>query len=123
MAMEFIAGYVMGSRAAGRAAGMAASAAQFGSNPTNKLYDLDERIDRLTLIIQAMWSLLEEQGLTSEQLQARVDELDGVDGRVDGRVTPQAGTCAACGARVNPGAGACQFCGHDTGPASPFAAI
>jgi hypothetical protein len=123
MAMNFIAGYVMGTRAAGKAAGMATSAAQFSSNPTNKMYDLEDRIDRLTMIIQAMWSLIEEQGITAGDLQARVDELDGRDGAVDGRMTPRATTCPECGAKVGHGAGTCQFCGHDVGDPSPFAGM
>ncbi len=123
MALGFISGYVMGRRGAGKAAGLATSAAQFGSQDSYRVYELDDRIDRLTLVIQAMWSLLEEQGLTQEQLEARILELDGSDGRVDGLVIPDAQTCPECGAKVNPGAGKCQFCGYELGDSSPFAGI
>lgn len=121
--MGFISGYVLGSRSAGKAAGMAASAGQFGGSDLSRIYDLDDRIDRLTLVIQAMWSLLEEQGMTPEQLQARVLELDESDGQIDGKVTSAAKTCPECGAKVSPGVGKCQFCGHEMGDPSPFAGL
>ena len=123
MALGFISGYVMGRRGAGKAAGLAASAAQFGSQESYRVYELDDRIDRLTLVIQAMWSLLEEQGLTQEQLEARLLELDASDGRVDGRLTLDPQTCPECGAKVNRGLGKCQFCGYELGDTSPFAGV
>ncbi len=121
--MGFISGYVLGTRSAGKAAGMASSAAQFGNSESSRIYALDDRVDRLTMVIQAMWSLLEEQGLTLEQLQARVAEIDASDGSVDGRVTPAAKTCPECGAKVSPGVASCQFCGHEMGDPSPFAGL
>jgi hypothetical protein len=123
MPLDFIAGYVMGSRAAGRAAGMAASAAQFSAHSSNRLYEIDDRIDRLTLVIQAMWSLMEEQGIPEDALRERIASLDAADGRVDGKATAGPVTCPECEAVVTGGAAMCQFCGHEFGEGSPFAAI
>lgn len=123
MPLDFIAGYVMGSRAAGRAAGMAASAAQFSAHSSNRLYEIDDRIDRLTMVIQAMWSLMVEQGLTEDDLRERIASLDAADGNVDGRATPGPDTCPECRAVVSGGAAMCQFCGHELGDGSAFAAI
>ncbi len=117
---QFISGYVMGARNASRATGLASSAAQFTAQPQAKLYDLADRIDRLTMVMEAMWSLLVEQGFTEEQLAARIEELDMSDGSMDGRKIPPADQCPECGAVVSRGVGRCQFCGHETGESNPF---
>ena len=111
----------MGSRNATRAAGMAASAAQFSAQPQSKLHTLSDRLDRMTLVMEAMWSLMVEQGLTEDQLTARIEGLDMADGAMDGRKVSAASECPECGAMVGRGAGHCQFCGHEIGDASPFA--
>jgi hypothetical protein len=76
-----------------------------------KLNDVDDRIDRMLLLIEAMWSLLKEQGFTDEQLAGRLAELDHGDGVGDGRRTPQTSDCRECGSKVAAGLTACQFCG------------
>ena len=73
--------------------------------------DLHGRIDRLTMITEALWSLLaEREDFTEEQLSRRLLELDQQDGVADGRRQPMATDCS-CGAKVNPRAKACVFCG------------
>jgi hypothetical protein len=123
MALDFIAGYVLGQRGAARAAGMAASASTFAASPTGKLHALDERIDRLMLVVESMWSLLEESGYTTEQLIDRIKELDGTDGSLDGKIVTSAGRCSECGAMLGRGLANCQFCGHPTGVADPFGQV
>ncbi len=120
MALDFIAGYVLGQRGAARAAGLASSASTFAASPTAKFHALDDRIDRLMLVVESMWSLLEESGYTTDQLIARIKELDGSDGALDGRTTRSAGRCAECGAMLGRGLANCQFCGHPTGAVDPF---
>ncbi|MDH3399133.1 MAG: hypothetical protein OEM81_15085 [Acidimicrobiia bacterium] len=120
MALDFIAGYVLGQRGAARAAGMASSAATFAASPTAKIQALDDRIDRLMLVVESMWSLLEESGFTTKQLIERIKEIDGTDGAVDGEARKSAGRCSECGAMLGRGLEHCQFCGHPTGVADPF---
>lgn len=105
-------GYVMGERAAGRAATFARSAgsAQAGST-AGEFHDINDRVDRLLLVVDAMWSLLRESGWTDEQLAQRIQELDESDGVADGRRTPQARRCPKCDAMVEPSRPACAFCG------------
>lgn len=87
------------------------------------LADVDERIDRLTLLTEAVWSLLlERTDLTEADLIRRVDELDASDGQRDGRRIRGAATCE-CGAKVNPKAEVCMFCGAVAPDRSGFAAI
>ena len=122
MALNFIAGYVVGSRGASRAAGMAASAEQFSSRASSgRSGDLVARIDRLTLVVEAMWTMLEEDGRTEDDLIAKISELDQMDGNEDGvRIAPPR-TCPSCKAKVGSTLRICQFCGADVGDPDPFA--
>ena len=121
--MNFIAGYVLGQRGAARAAGMATSASTFAASPTAKIQALDDRIDRLMLVVESMWSLLEETGFTTEQLIERITELDQSDGTLDGQASKSAGRCDECDAVLGRGLANCQFCGHPTGVVDPFGQI
>ncbi len=123
MALNFIAGYVLGQRGAARAAGLASAASTFAASPTAKIQALDDRIDRLTLVVESMWSLLEEAGYTTEQLMERIKSLDGGDGEMDGQVSRQSGRCEDCGAVLGRGLTICQFCGHPTGVVDPFGQV
>lgn len=84
---------------------------------------VEERIERLTLLCEAMWELLSEAtDLTTEDLVAKVAELDQQDGLVDGRIQRQATNCV-CGAKVNPKARLCQFCNAPAPLRSAFGAV
>lgn len=119
--MDFITGYVLGRRGVGRAAGLAAAAESFAPPASNKLYDLNERIDRMLLVVQAMWSLLEESGFTVEQLTERIEALTGDGFAADG--ARAGGRCAGCGAVYGRGSEICQFCGRPTGQVDPFGKV
>ncbi|MGI9665714.1 MAG: hypothetical protein ACR2N2_01255 [Acidimicrobiia bacterium] len=111
MSLTFLTGYILGQHGAQSARIAATAAAQTSGNPVSDIIDLNERVDRLILVIDAMWSLLEESGYTDEQLIARIQHIDEQDGQLDGRRTPLASDCSKCGAKVAPGLDACQFCG------------
>lgn len=86
-------------------------------------YDVQERIDRLTLVCLAMWELVSEHtDLTDEDLRAKIEEIDASDGRRDGFHRPGADRCS-CGAAVAAGAPRCQFCGAEAPDRSPFKAV
>ena len=111
MSLPFMIGYVLGEH--GRQSARLASHTGSRSGPsTDDLFGIEDRVDRLTLIVAAMWSLLEEQGLTEAQLLERIRTLDEADGVPDGKMTPQPTTCGSCGAKVGAGLTACQFCGR-----------
>lgn len=115
--LEFVIGYSAGSGAASRAASLARSAvAADGTIHGNRIEDLDERIDSVALIMRAMWALLEEQGLTNDQLIAKIEELDMLDGTPDGKMTRPPIDCPGCDSKVAPGLTRCQFCGTDVAP-------
>jgi hypothetical protein len=82
---------------------------------------LDQRVDQLLLVVQAMWSLLQEKtGVTDAELLARVTELDAKDGATDGRVTKTPVTCGKCGATVARKFNRCLFCGEPYVAGSAF---
>jgi hypothetical protein len=112
--LEFLLGYSAGSNTASRAASLARSAAASDlSVHSNRVEDLNERIDELALVLRGMWALLEEQGFTNDRLLAKLEELDHSDGTPDGRVKKEPSTCPACEAKVPPGLARCQYCGAD----------
>ena len=124
MSLGFLTGYVLGQRDASQSALRAAAMPVPGSASTEHILDVDERVDRLLLVVAAMWSLLEDTGLTEEQLEQRMQELDESDGVADGKLTPETVTCANCGAAVPGELPACQFCGTPVpGERDPFTSI
>ena len=112
--LEFVIGYRAGQKTASRAASLARDAAVAdGTRHTHRFEDLEERIDQLALILRGMWALLEDGGVTPEQLMAKLEELDLADGVADGRVTPRPTDCPSCDSRVAPGLTKCQYCGAE----------
>ena len=100
---NFVTGYVMGSRQAGKVAGMSASANAFSGAASSKLHDVNDRLDR--------------------QLDERILEMDRLDGAADGRAVRQTVRCPKCDSAVVQGMGHCQICGTEVGEVSPFAGI
>lgn len=109
-----IAGFVMGKRTAARAAGMNTMSSS-SSSAFDAWAELDARVERMLLVMEAMWSILKEEGYTDEQLASRIDDLDNSDGVVDGRRVTPAVTCRSCGSKVMVGIPRCQTCGTETG--------
>jgi len=120
--MNFLAGYLVGSRSAARAGRLAASAHTMkAAPPSGKIADLDERIDRLAVVVEAMWTLLEESGYSAADLEDKVAELEE---RVLDAPIKTAVKCPSCEALVPRGLAACQFCGAATGQEpTPFGGI
>jgi len=111
--LEFYLGYSMGQSSAVKAASLARSAAVAdGTHHTNRIEDLNERIDRLVMIMRATLALLEEQGITPERLMEKINELDLQDGVDDERVRDLV-ECPSCQSKVAPGLRNCQLCGTE----------
>ena len=79
----------------------------------DQMWEIHERVDRLVLVIDAMWSLLEDAGFTDEQLRQRIEDIDRADGHLDGRRTSLPTRCRGCSAMVAAGLESCQFCGRE----------
>jgi hypothetical protein len=112
--LDFYLGYAMGQQTATRAASLARSAAAAdGTIHSNRIEDLNERVDRLVIVLRATLALLEEQGITQERLRSKIDELDLQDGADDDRVREGVVDCPSCESKVAPGLRRCQFCGTE----------
>lgn len=125
MGLTFLTGYILGQHGA-QSARLAASAGARNGASASDLHDVHERVDRLILVVDAMWSLLEESGYTDDQLLERIERIDSEDGAVDGRRRPPATPCRECGTKVLAGMAMCQFCGADVihpDPAGPTTGI
>lgn len=124
MGLTFLTGYVLGQHGT-QSARLAATAAGQPGASASEMLDLHDRVDRLILVLDAMWSLLEDAGYSDEQLKARIEEIDSADGVADGKRTLRAVQCRACEAKVAPGLPSCQFCGTKLpeGPHDPISNI
>jgi hypothetical protein len=73
--------------------------------------ELEDRIEHLTVVSEALWTLLHEKlGLTDEQLVAAVTAL--IEARQAAReATSAPARCPGCGAALNRNLDHCQFCG------------
>ena len=70
--------------------------------------------ERLYLVVLAMWELLKDKaGLTDADLDAKVQEIDMRDGRLDGQDSTQTDplTCRQCGRTILSGQVQCSWCG------------
>ena len=121
--MNFITGYVLGSRMVGKRIGMVASADTFASSPTSDTDKLTDRLDRMAMVMEAMWSLLEDGGYSREQLIERLEQMDASDGSVDGRVTRPPSRCPQCDSAVTAGSKICQICGWENPDVDPLATL
>ena len=75
---------------------------------TEDILGLRRRLDYLTLVSEALWSFIADQGYSDEQLQDRIKRIDLSDGRMDNRHLHRV-TCTKCGAVIL--TDRCQFCG------------
>lgn len=82
-----------------------------------RLRRLEDRVDQLSLACQGMWELLRENSsLTEDDLKERMLEIDGRDGKVDGKLGAQTFECGECGRKTSSRRPYCVFCGA---PATP----
>lgn len=85
---------------------------------------LEERLDRLSLVCMAMWSLLQDKaGVTEEQLLERVRAIDLMDGVEDGKATRTISKCAQCNRVMSPRHRRCLYCGAERLVQSAFDAL
>jgi ribosomal protein S27AE len=82
---------------------------------------LEAKIDKLSLICQAMWALLEEHTtFTEAHLLAKVQEIDMEDGVLDGKRAVGPKVCPQCQRTFAAKHPRCLYCGADTPNANVF---
>ena len=75
--------------------------------------DLCDRVDRLALMVMAMWSLTAEKlGISEEEFKARVEKIDLSDGKLDGKISPHIGECPNCKRQLSKRNRNCIYCGY-----------
>lgn len=82
---------------------------------------LQRQIDSLTLACQAMWELFSEStGSDEAQLLQRMTEIDGRDGKPDGRISPTIKPCPGCNRPNNSRRPHCLYCGIEIEQTTSF---
>ncbi|MEM6334684.1 MAG: hypothetical protein AAF823_15230 [Planctomycetota bacterium] len=103
------------------AAGAAARAESAARNADSSQRLAEERLERLTLVCMAMWSLLQDKtNLTEKDLLERVALIDGMDGEADGKATRGIRKCHSCGRTMSPRHRKCLYCGAQEVVSSAF---
>ncbi|MDX2132855.1 MAG: hypothetical protein SFY69_12465 [Planctomycetota bacterium] len=80
---------------------------------------VQDRVDRLALINAAMWELVVARlGLSQEEIEAKVQEVDLRDGVLDGRVSRTDGPyqCVKCSRTLMQRHRTCLYCGQPHAP-------
>lgn len=82
---------------------------------------LEDRLERLSLVCMAMWSLLQDKtGLTEEELLERVHTIDLMDGTRDAKATRGIARCPKCSRTLNQRHLKCLYCGAARAAGSAF---
>lgn len=71
---------------------------------------LEEKVESLALICQAMWELLKEKGYTKTDLMSKIEEIDSRDGMIDGTIT-KITHCPQCNHKLGKRRNKCFWCG------------
>ena len=78
-----------------------------------RLVELESRVDRLSLVNLALWTLLQERtDLTEEALLNKVQELDLQDGKLDGRMQSTVIDCPQCHRPLSQRHRKCLYCDY-----------
>jgi hypothetical protein len=89
----------------------------------DKLRELEQRCERMSLVTNALWQLLKSHtGLTDADLKKYMERVDLSDGVRDGKVARNKGAmdCPHCSRRVLKSATACAWCGGKLTSGDPF---
>ena len=106
------------------AAGRATHAACEAAASAERIEALEDKVDRLALICQASWELVDGiNGLSEQSLMDKVEEIDARDGQVDGKATVKPPKCPKCSKPVSRKSGRCMYCGTKKKPKTAFEAI
>ncbi len=88
-----------------------------GGNPnvTDNVAELDElrrKVEALSIACQALWEIIQEANNMDESaILARMQEIDGRDGKLDGKATPAVLECPQCARPSNASRTVCLYCG------------
>lgn len=108
----------------GISASEGARAAAAAGSAKRDVSHLEDRIERLSLVCMAMWSLIQDKTqLTEADLLERVKMIDLMDGVEDGKAAKGVQKCHACQRVMSPRHRKCLYCGAQKLAQSAFDAI
>lgn len=106
---------------AGEANQNARDAKHTADSMRSNVLDLQRQVDSLTLACQAMWELFSESTDSNEDvLIQRMTEIDGRDGKMDGRISPTMQQCPKCRRPNSSKRSHCLYCGIELERTTPF---
>ncbi len=83
-------------------------------NLADRVSELEERVDHLSLLSMALWQLVSEStGWSEEELIKRVSALDLRDGKMDVRVLGSVIECPECHRPLSRRHRRCLYCEHE----------
>ncbi|MEM7230303.1 MAG: hypothetical protein AAF432_15965 [Planctomycetota bacterium] len=93
--------------------------------PEHRIRDLEARVDRLSMICCAMWTVIQSTADVSDaRLADLVQELDLIDGVADGKArVEQVQPCATCNRPLHARHQKCIYCGTPRRADSPFDSV
>ena len=79
-----------------------------------KAEDLETRLERALLTMEAMWTLLRDKlDTTDDELIERIVEIDLSDGILDGKARRPALECGSCSRKIPRRFARCLYCGAE----------
>ncbi len=76
--------------------------------------DMEEQLDRVSLVCASLWELMRERlEISDDELLAKMREIDLRDGVADGKLRLAPATCAACARISHPRHRQCVYCGGE----------
>ena len=76
------------------------------------MHRLQGRTDRIALTTMAMFALMSERlGITEADLEAKMEEIDLADGKLDGKVRVESNECPSCQRPISKRHKKCMYCG------------
>lgn len=107
-----------GAATAASAAGRAESVAR---SVQDKVRTIEDRVDSLALLCQAMWELLRDNtALSEDDIERKSIEIDMRDGVRNQRLGHATSTCASCNRPLHRRHARCLYCGAEVSDAPRF---
>lgn len=101
--------------------GQANEASRRATDYQQRVREVEDQIDRLALVNQAVWALVKDRlGLTDDLLIKKMRQIDLLDGVEDGKVTRSVNECPGCSRTLSARHKRCMYCGHEVARATPF---
>ena len=90
-----------------------AAAKSKASQAAERVRILEANLAKVLMINEALWEILRDKlGLTDEDLNKKLYEIDMRDGVLDGKNQRSVSECPSCHRKVSPRHPACIYCGQ-----------